>query len=258
MFVSELCKWQNILIQLRLTLAKLCPVFLYISQEKNQSHKIATALQRNDRSGFSLAEWRRMGLLNVAAVKMLIYKIQDGGWSMRLSDPLCVIAPNFAEIGHTIAIKFLSRKKRNHVNCTQWRSHTNGVRGVRTTCKRKIHHFQAVWYVMTFFDCTADLLGQLNGNGQKGMLQIDAPRSKISVYATDCAWTWKTVSRDCQNESKFDRGLSRGAEKLNRPPNSCMPSSAKMTMNRNNRSRRLAIERTELSRDVTRLRSDDQ
>ena len=28
---------------------------------------------------------------------------------------------------------------------------------------------------MTFFDCTADLVGQLNGNGQKGMLQIDAP-----------------------------------------------------------------------------------
>jgi len=26
---------------------------------------------------------------------------------------------------------------------------------------------------MTFFDCTADLVGQLNGNGQKGMLQID-------------------------------------------------------------------------------------
>ena len=28
---------------------------------------------------------------------------------------------------------------------------------------------------MTLFDCTADLVGQLNGNGQKGMLQIDAP-----------------------------------------------------------------------------------
>jgi len=28
---------------------------------------------------------------------------------------------------------------------------------------------------MTFFDCTADLVGQLNGNDQKGMLQIDAP-----------------------------------------------------------------------------------
>jgi len=37
---------------------------------------------------------------------------------------------------------------------------------------------------MTFFDCTADLVGQLNGNGQKGMPQIDAPLSKISVYAT--------------------------------------------------------------------------
>jgi len=28
---------------------------------------------------------------------------------------------------------------------------------------------------MTFFDRTADLVGQLNGNGQKAMLQIDAP-----------------------------------------------------------------------------------
>jgi len=32
---------------------------------------------------------------------------------------------------------------------------------------------------MTFFDCTADLVGQLNENGQKGMLQIDAPRQKF-------------------------------------------------------------------------------
>jgi len=31
---------------------------------------------------------------------------------------------------------------------------------------------------MTFFDCTADLVGQLNRNGQKGMLQIDAPPVK--------------------------------------------------------------------------------
>ena len=29
--------------------------------------------------------------------------------------------------------------------------------------------------VMTFFDCTADSVGQRNGNGQTGMLQIDAP-----------------------------------------------------------------------------------
>ena len=26
-----------------------------------------------------------------------------------------------------------------------------------------------------FLQCTADLVGQLNGDGQKGMLQIDAP-----------------------------------------------------------------------------------
>ena len=35
------------------------------------------------------------------------------------------------------------------------------------------------------FDCTADLVGQLNWNGQKGMLQIDAPLSKISGFSTD-------------------------------------------------------------------------
>jgi len=39
---------------------------------------------------------------------------------------------------------------------------------------------------MTLFDCTADLVGQL-GNGQKGMLQIDASLLKISGYATGSA-----------------------------------------------------------------------
>jgi len=39
------------------------------------------------------------------------------------------------------------------------------------------------------------LVGQLNGNGQKGMLQIDAPQSKISGYATvsvlsAACWMW--------------------------------------------------------------------
>jgi len=40
---------------------------------------------------------------------------------------------------------------------------------------------------MTFFDCTADFVGQLNGNGQKGMLvcyRLTHPLSKISGYAT--------------------------------------------------------------------------
>ena len=30
-----------------------------------------------------------------------------------------------------------------------------------------------------FFDCTADLVGQLDGNGQKGKLHTDAPRRKF-------------------------------------------------------------------------------
>jgi len=38
----------------------------------------------------------------------------------------------------------------------------------------KIHNFFRRYDVMALFDCTADLVGQLNGNGQKGMLQIDA------------------------------------------------------------------------------------
>ena len=38
---------------------------------------------------------------------------------------------------------------------------------------------------MTFFDFTADLVGQLNWNGQKGMLQIEAPPvENFYSYAT--------------------------------------------------------------------------
>jgi len=37
---------------------------------------------------------------------------------------------------------------------------------------------------MTLFDCTADLVGQLNGNGQKGMLQIDAPPGYATALCT--------------------------------------------------------------------------
>jgi len=61
--------------------------------------------------------------------------------------------------------------------CHQWRSHTSGVRGVRTHCQENTYF----WYVltvyhcsfnhsggmMTFFDCTADLVGQLNGIDRK-------------------------------------------------------------------------------------------
>jgi len=53
----------------------------------------------------------------------------------------------------------------------------------------------AVRYVTTFFDCTADLVGQLNGNGQKGMLQTDAPPVE-NFWLRHCNWllTWTTIS----------------------------------------------------------------
>lgn len=42
------------------------------------------------------------------------------------------------------------------------------------------------------------------------------------------------------------------------PPNSCMPSRAKTTMNRNSRKRRLMMDFMELSRDTTRFRRELQ
>jgi len=37
---------------------------------------------------------------------------------------------------------------------------------------------------MTFFDCTADLVGQLNGMDRKECYRLTHPLSKISGYAT--------------------------------------------------------------------------
>ena len=69
-------------------------------------------------------------------------------------------------------------------------------------------------------------------------------------------FTWNTVSSDCQKVSKLLRGVS--SSKLNLPPNSCIPSKAKMTMNRKSSSNKLAMERILFSKDATRLRRDDQ
>ena len=38
---------------------------------------------------------------------------------------------------------------------------------------------------MTFFDCTADLVGQLNGMDRKECYRLTHPLLKISGYATD-------------------------------------------------------------------------
>lgn len=48
------------------------------------------------------------------------------------------------------------------------------------------------------------------------------------------------------------------SEKLNFPPNTCMPRSEKMTMKRKRRRSREAMERTELRREATRLLKEVQ
>lgn len=46
--------------------------------------------------------------------------------------------------------------------------------------------------------------------------------------------------------------------KLNLPPNTCIPSNANITMNRNNKSKRDAIDCIEFNRDATKLDRDLQ
>jgi len=66
------------------------------------------------------------------------------------------------------------------------------------------------------------------------------------------------VRRLCQKESKLVLALSSVESKLNFPPKTCMPSRAKMTMNRKSRRRRDAIDWMELRSDATKLESDRQ
>lgn len=58
------------------------------------------------------------------------------------------------------------------------------------------------------------------------------------------------MSRDW---GKLSKVLRRVSSKLNFPPKSCMPSKEKMMMKRKSRSSREAMERTEFSREATRL-----
>ena len=48
---------------------------------------------------------------------------------------------------------------------------------------------------LTLFDCTTDLVGQPNWNGQKGMLQIDAPPVE-NFWLRD--WFWGNVVLACK------------------------------------------------------------
>jgi len=70
--------------------------------------------------------------------------------------------------------------------------------------------------------------------------------------------TWNTVNSACQKLSKLLLGLSLKLSKLNLPPKTCIPSSAKMTMNKKSNSNRDAIDWMELSKEATRLERDRQ
>ena len=59
-----------------------------------------------------------------------------------------------------------------------------------------------------------------------------------------------------EKESKFEAGVPNS--KLNVPPKSCIPSSAKMRMNRKRRSSKETIDFRDANSDTTRLRSADQ
>jgi hypothetical protein len=65
------------------------------------------------------------------------------------------------------------------------------------------------------------------------------------------------VRRLCPNVSKLDLGRSL-TPKLNFPPKTCMPRSAKIMMDRNSSKMREAIDWMELSKDATKFDSDLQ
>lgn len=58
------------------------------------------------------------------------------------------------------------------------------------------------------------------------------------------------------NVLKFVGGVS--SSKLNSPPKSCIPSNAKIRINRKRRNNKEIIERIEFNKEITRFRNDDQ
>lgn len=75
-------------------------------------------------------------------------------------------------------------------------------------------------------------------------------------YYASVELTWNTVSKAIGNVLKFVGGVP--SSKLNCPPNSCMPSSANISMNKNSRKSNDMIDLMELSNDITRFLNEDQ
>ncbi len=78
----------------------------------------------------------------------------------------------------------------------------------------------------------------------------------MNVEDVSSGLTWKTVSMAMENELKFDAGVPPG--KLKVPPKSCIPNSAKISVKRKRSNSNEMMDFMELSRDTTRLRSEDQ
>ena len=68
--------------------------------------------------------------------------------------------------------------------------------------------------------------------------------------------TWKTVSMAIENELKFEGGVP--SSKLKVPPKSCIPNSAKIKINRKRSNNKDMMDLIELSKEITRFRSEDQ
>jgi hypothetical protein len=64
------------------------------------------------------------------------------------------------------------------------------------------------------------------------------------------------VSKAIGKLLKFAGGVPSG--KLKAPPKSCIPSKAKMRMNKKSRNRRERIDRIELSKEITKFLREDQ
>lgn len=71
-------------------------------------------------------------------------------------------------------------------------------------------------------------------------------------------FTWNTVRRDCQKLSKLLRYLSCVGSKSNFPPNTCIPSKANITINRNKSNSKEAMDCIEFNNDATKFERDLQ
>lgn len=82
--------------------------------------------------------------------------------------------------------------------------------------------------------------------------------SYMTTFQSSPVSIWNTVSRLCQKQSKLCLGLFSFGLKLNLPPKTCIPSNAKMTINKNSNSNKEAMDWIEFNKEATKFESDRQ